>query len=816
MLSDISKKTNSFKFAAILAGLLFLGTLSIIVFVNDEYLRMVLTDIIFPIVNLLAVVALFYGANRSSLLSKQLGLAWIIIAIAQLSYAIADIIWGVLESGMGKTPFPSIADGFYLAYYPIFLLGIVLLPSKKQLVADVAKTGLDMGVILITTGLVFWNFVIGPIVASEVNEPLLSGIISLAYPVGDVLLVGALITLLYRKVNAIHQSVFYLLLLTAIVMVITDGTYSYQSLNGTYVSGGLTDIGFIAAYLLSGLAGVMQATTVGQRGQEKATHTFNISPKLEIVIVYIPYVWVAIAFLLIALGYYFPMAINRTPLVIGVGCVILMVVIRQVISLVENNQLNSKLNFALDQVKRQKSELECTNRELTEEITTRKRAEERLSFDALHDGLTGLPNRVLFMDRLGRAIEYSKRRPDYLFSVLFLDLDQFKVVNDSLGHGAGDKLLIAISERLENKLRTSDTVARLGGDEFVLLLENILKENESILVANRILDELKTPFFIQNHELHISASIGIVSNVSGYHFPEEVLRDADIAMYRAKATGKARYEIFSSSLRTQVIRRLELENELRSALTNSEFQLYYQPIVSLDRYELTGFEALIRWKHPEKGIILPNDFIPVAEESGLIQPIGKWILEEACRQMQIWRNTFPNQGALVINVNISGKQFTHAAFFQQVEDTLKRSGLDAYALKLEITETALIENSTIANEVFRKLSAIGVQLQIDDFGTGYSSLGYLQHFPIHTLKIDRTFINEIKEGKKGAELIRAMVLMANDLGMDTVAEGVETQDQLMQLRTLDCKYVQGYLIAKPMDKLTVDDYLSNKKPLPVE
>ncbi len=799
MLATI-KKTPLFRFYVASGGalVLLLITITIIIFVQDENLRMVITDILFPAANILVVGALFTAAKRSSVFSMRMFWVWVILAIAQLSYTVADSVWGFLETVLAQTPFPSIADVFYLFYYPAFMVGILLLPSRKSSLTERVKSGLDMGVIMITSGLLFWNFLIRPIAISEAGDTMLAQLLSLAYPIGDILLTWALLMLLYRKQKVFHRGVLYLLVATMIVMVITDTIFSYQSMNGMYVSGDLLDIGWFAAYLLTGLAGILQATTAQVKIEETGTVPKDRS-KFQAAITHMPYVWVILAFWLISLGYFSELYIDRVFLVIGVGLVIAMVILRQVLSFRENDALNSQLNLALVQVQTQKSELEKTNQELTVEISERKRAEERLSFDALHDGLTGLPNRVLFMDRLGQAIEYTKRRPDYLFSVLFLDLDQFKVVNDSLGHTVGDQLLVAIACQLKLRLRTSDTIARLGGDEFVFLLENILAEGEVTLVANRILNELKSTFVILNHEVHISGSIGIVSSVANYNFPEEVLRDADIAMYRAKATGKARFEIFNTNLRTQAIRRLELENELRYALENQEFELHYQPIITVESNKLTGFEALIRWNHPSNGLIMPADFVPVAEESGLIQSIGEWVLYEACTQMKKWKDAIPSGQSLVINVNISGKQFTQPNFVGLVKGVINQTGLNPSDLKLEITETSLIENSLIANDVFRELSAIGVQLQIDDFGTGYSSLGYLQHFPIHTIKIDRTFVNEMRKGKKGTDIIRAMILMANDLGMDTIAEGVETQDQLRQLKSLACKYVQGYLFAKPMD-----------------
>jgi diguanylate cyclase (GGDEF)-like protein/PAS domain S-box-containing protein len=443
------------------------------------------------------------------------------------------------------------------------------------------------------------------------------------------------------------------------------------------------------------------------------------------------------------------------------------------------------------------------------DITERKQAEEQIQHDAFHDALTGLPNRALFLDRLSRAIERSSRRPDHPFAVLFLDLDRFKVINDSLGHFIGDQLLVAISSRLNACLRSVDTAARLGGDEFVILLEDLL-DTDAIQIAERIRQELNHPFILDGHETVTTASIGIVTGI-GYERPADVLRDADIALYRAKALGKNRYVVFDTSLRTRAMARLELESELRSALERSEFELYYQPIQLLDSDRITGFEALLRWRSPRRGMILPVEFVPVAEETGLIVPIGEWVLGEACRQARKWQEQFPMDPPLAINVNISGIQFAHPLLVEQVAQTLKESGLPPNHLRLEITESVIMENAEQAQNVLLKLRDLGVQLQIDDFGTGYSSLAYLQRFPIHTIKIDRSFVSRIgakNESGNASEIVKTIINLAHDLNMDSVAEGVETEEQLARLKDLNCQYGQGFFIARPLDASAAEALLA--------
>ena len=424
------------------------------------------------------------------------------------------------------------------------------------------------------------------------------------------------------------------------------------------------------------------------------------------------------------------------------------------------------------------------------------------------DALTGLPNRLLFLERLERALERSKRHPEHRFAVLFLDLDRFKLINDSLGHCIGDMLLIAVSRRLEASIRSSDlvsrsgrehTIARLGGDEFTILIDGIKEPANAIRVAERIERELASPFNLGGHEVYTSTSIGITLGGDEYDSPEDLVRDADTAMYSAKSRGKARYEVFDAVMRAQAVTRLQLENELRRALARGEFLLHYQPIVALKDDRLIGFEALVRWRHPDRGLVSPGAFIGVAEETGLIVPIGWWVLEEACRRMADWRDQFETTPPLVISVNLSSKQFLQAGLVEQVERRLRQAGLEPRSLKLEITESAIMSDPEAAAETLNRLRALGVRISIDDFGTGYSSLSYLQRFPIDTLKIDRSFVQNLDNDPKDTEIVRAIVTLAQTLQMDVVAEGVETLIQRDHLQNLGCENGQGYYFSQSID-----------------
>jgi diguanylate cyclase (GGDEF)-like protein len=403
------------------------------------------------------------------------------------------------------------------------------------------------------------------------------------------------------------------------------------------------------------------------------------------------------------------------------------------------------------------------------------------------------------MDRLAGAVTRARRREDYLFAVLFLDIDRFKVVNDSLGHIVGDLLLIAIARRLEICLRPGDTVARLGGDEFAILLEDISDVSDSIRVAERIQKELQYPFNLSGYEVFATASIGIAPGSSSYERAEDILRDADTAMYRAKALGRSRHQVFDKAMHARAVALLQLETDLRRAVERNEFRLYYQPIVSFHSGKVYGFEALIRWLHPEKNIISPAEFIPIAEETGLIIPIGRWVLREACRQMKEWQQSYPNLPPLTVSVNLSGKQLSQPDLIQDIKSILNETELDPSYLELEITESVIMENAEHAADMLAQLRALRVQINVDDFGTGYSSLSYLHRFPVNNLKIDQSFVSRIGVDEENSEIISTILTLARNLGLDVIAEGVETKEQLNHLQDLGCEQGQGYYFSVPVD-----------------
>jgi diguanylate cyclase (GGDEF)-like protein/PAS domain S-box-containing protein len=445
------------------------------------------------------------------------------------------------------------------------------------------------------------------------------------------------------------------------------------------------------------------------------------------------------------------------------------------------------------------------------DVSERKMVEERLVHDALHDSLTGLPNRSLFIDRLERLIQRTQRHPDLVFAVLWLDIDRFKVINDSLGHLHGDRLLVAIARRLETYLRSEDTLARLGGDEFGALVDEIQGLGDAIRIAERIQQALAPAFELDGHEVFVTTSIGIVVGGPGYQRAEDLLRDADMAMYRAKGLGKSRHAVFDETMHARAVARLQLETDLRHAVQAQAFRVHYQPIVKLDTGKLIGFEALVRWEHPERGHLSPGEFIPVAEDTGLIVPMGRSVLEQACRQLRAWQDEFDDLD-LSMSVNLSSRELTQPDLVKEVRKILLRTGLAGSNLRLEITESMLMENLDVACTVLTELRAMDICVSVDDFGTGYSSLSYLQRLPIDVLKIDRSFVAGLDVDEEHLAIVRAIVTLSRSLGMEVVAEGIETTEQCEYLKILECQYGQGYLFSRPLERELASTLIAGQLP----
>jgi diguanylate cyclase (GGDEF)-like protein len=803
---DRKKALRTLDLISILALLLVIAIWSAFQFVHDENKLRVFSDITAPTLNAFATLALFLGAKRTYQYSKIPALGWGLLALAQAIYTLGDISWVVLELVFSISPFPSVADIFYSLYYPFFFAGILLLTTTRNRPDKWYKQALDMGIIMLASTLIMWNYLLGQTLISNSEAPLLTQILSVAYPVGDLMVIGAIVLLWLRQVDQSNGMGILYISASAVMMVVADSTFSFQFLVGTYISGQLVDLCWYISSLLMALAGTWQYLIAARR-QNLPSSAFLIKSfdNLNGLTNFLPYVslFAVLALLLQSCFYSFPMP--SWMITIGVIVIIVLILMHHVVVRLENQRLFKELDLALQQTRRQAQDLEF-------EIKERKRIEGQLLHDTSHDGLTGLPNRVLLLDRLEQVILYAKNHPDFRAYVLFLDIDNFNYVNDSLGHDAGDRLLILISQRLKNCLQSQDTLVRVGGDEFIILLEN--GERDTILsMAHHILNQFTSPFNLNGQDTFITTSIGVaLLDQTSYDTPFDILRDADIALGQAKLAGKASIKMFHPELRKQARERYILENDLRHAIEQREFVLYYQPIISLDNNEMISFEALIRWKNPERGLIMPDKFIPLAEETGLVVEIGKWVLEEACRQIIRWQKQFPDKSYLSIHVNISGKQLKQPDFVDQLKQILSETAINPDCLKLEITESVFVENQDIS-QIYTELRALGVHLEIDDFGTGYSSLSYLQHIPVDIIKIDRSFIAEINREGRAIELVRAMMGLAFGLGIRVIAEGIETREQLAMLKELKCNFGQGYLFSRPVDLQAAGEMIKNKPQL---
>ena len=707
-------------------------------------------------IGLSAVLAVLYGIRRNQPVNRR---AWVIVAGSLTCFLTADIVYYVLEIvHEGEAPFPSPADIFYLGMYPIMVFGLRSLLRSVSPGRDTAGL-IDAALVAVAAfavlGILYFDSYL-----TDPNIDVWGRVISLGYPVGDVLLVA----FAARLVAAVHvrQPSFALMTLGLSSLLIADVIYGVLSSAGTFQTGGFADMFWLGFYVLIG-AGALHPS-MSDEIVAREIHVGQITRSR-----------LALLFLVV-------LAVPVIDLLWGKP-------IDKVLT-----SATSMIMFGLVLVR------------LMGLMTVVQLKEKQARHDAHHDSLTGLANRALFGERVQTFVG---KKSDGVVSVLFVDLDDFKFINDSLGHQVGDELLVAVAQRLNSCVRANDTVARLSGDEFAVLLESAVDRQDAIAVAQRVQDVLDVPVIIEDREIIISASVGIAverrANIDG---AESILRAADVAMYRAKSKGKGRFEFFEQGMHLEAIERLDLKTDLQVALERGQFELNYQPIVDMGGGKVEKVEALIRWNHPTRGFVMPDRFISLAEQTGHIVPIGRWVLREACMQTMRWRDEHPSNAPSGVAVNLSVRQLHDPTLLEDVADALSASGLEPEALTLEITESMLIEETDRGSRALDQLKAMKVKIAIDDFGTGYSSLSYLKRFPIDTIKIDRSFVAEMEESTTSAALVKAVIDLANSLGVSTVAEGIENAAQRDRLAALGCEFGQGYLFARPMSSKDIESKLT--------
>ncbi len=794
-------------------GLIFALLLAILqagyfLFVKDNSGFIAINDILNVVSDLAAASAMAYGAWWSRRLDRHLGSAWYLFMLAMACWAVGDILWAYYELIVGEVPSPFIGDMFYLTIYPLFLIGILRIPRQDGNSTRVAWLWLDFFIVLFSAFGIYWNFLIGPAILNH-ERSWLAILVNTAYPVGDLILIMAITLIIFLPRSPLWLKPMLFMLIGHGLTAVADSIFNYQTINGSYDSGALFNILFSIGPLVLMLSGLSQAVTAKQVIDEQKTTPIQLwSGSITVLRLVVPFLWLLFAYGMLNFNTGSKHAFRPVQFSTWVSVIIILLALRQVLATLDNDRLSGELHIMNGNLERRVAErsadLIVSNAELRREMEERKRIEmmlrereEKLARFALYDALTGLPNRSLLFDRLTQAIQHYRRAKDR-YAVLFLDLDSFKVVNDSLGHPVGDQLLIQIGQRLTSLVRAEDTVARLGGDEFVILLERFNDENFVSVITGRILNSINEPFVLDTRSIYVTASIGVVIANPDYHTAVEIIRDADLAMYEAKSSGKARCVIFTPELHTGAIDRLALDSDLHQALVLNQFVLHYQPIISLGSESLVGFEALIRWKHPTRGLIDPSEFIPIAESNGFIDAITRWSLQEACRQLQEWHVRFPHNSSLSVSVNLSPYSLRRPELSQWVDESLHASSLPPSCLTIDIVETALIPDADLAKRAFTDLRLLGVKVSLDDFGIGYSSLGYINEYPIDFLKIDHSFVSRVTKAQKVASVVRAIITLARELGVEVIAEGIESRRQLDFMKEAGCKYGQGFLFSRPL------------------
>jgi diguanylate cyclase (GGDEF)-like protein len=718
-------------------------------------------DVFYNLVGLSSVAAIMVGVRMHRPVRP---LHWYVLALGMLILNIGEVIFTFYESVLGiKAPFPSVADAFYLVAMPCFAVGLVLV-HRRQFPRRQWANLINALIIATVAGMLSWIFLMEPN-ARDQTSSLFERLISIAYPIMDLVVLVAALQLWLTSEKRLPT--YYLLSMSLVALLIADTAYAATLLAYAYETGNPLDAGWLLFFVLFGAATLHPS----MRGLSEPLPGTAAKPTWRRLML------LTGASLIAPLILAYQAELDEqieVPTIVG-GSVVLFLLGATRVGLM---------------------------------IRERERMEQQLEHQAFHDPLTNLPNRRLFADRLEHALARALRKEGHM-AVLFMDLDNFKVINDSLGHAAGDELLEAVAKRLQSCVRPEDTLSRFGGDEFALLLEDVADGDVVTEVAKRILQRLRPPFVLRGREVVVTASIGIVLAARGEErSADELLRDADLAMYNAKNSRKAQHKMFDPNLRARAFERLEVETDLRRALKRGEFTILYQPQVSLKSGRIVGFEALLRWKHSERGLIDASEFIAVAEETGLVLPLGRSVLEEVCRQGRVWQDRYPSSTPAVVSVNLSATEFQRPEIVSYLARLLKETGLPPNCLCLEITERVAMEDAPSAGSTFEELKGLGVRLAIDDFGTGHSSLSYLKRFPVDYLKIEHSFVDGLGKESEGTVIVSGIISLAHSLGRKVIAEGVERKEQLALLREMRCDQVQGHYFSKELSSEMTGELLS--------
>jgi len=747
--------------AAAAACLLFFAWLAVAP--GSDRLNLVVDNTVQSVAALIGTGACAAVALRGSRRRRS---TWVLLAASAAAWGLGQVAWSYYELVVGSvTPFPSLADVGFLAARGLAVVALVFAAVAMGPMSRL-RCGLDAFMVATSLLMVTWATAVAP--SSGDVGSLLSQVVALGYSFGDVAVLSLALTLL-SQAPAAKRGPLLLLVAHSGVLVMTDTVYAHLLISEQYATGSLFDVGWMTANLLLALAALHPGGDLTADADEG-----SIS-ELGLALPYLPVLaGITVAgFRLVTVGRLFPF-MAWTAIALGV-----ILIARHLLVLAEHLWLRRNL-----QAQVQARTLEVRSRE------------DQLRHQASHDPLTDLPNRNLFLDRLQQVL-LRRRNDTTLVAVLFLDLDGFKDVNDSRGHGAGDRLLRQVATRMRSCLRAEDTLARIGGDEFTVLCPGLASEPQAVGVAERLGESLAAPLFLDGHETYVTASIGIAYAGPRGCVPDELLRDADAAMYQAKERGRGQIQVFTTALHIRAESRLQTAAALRRAVADEQLRVLYQPVVSLRDGTIKGIEALVRWEHPERGLLGPGDFIEVAEDTGLIVGVGQWVLQQACCQLAAWNAAIANLD-VNIAVNLSARQLAEPSLPQRVAETIEACGIDPRRLVLEITESALVHDVTTAAMVLDELKALGVGLAVDDFGTGFSSLNYLKRFPVDVLKIDRSFVSGLGVDPEDSAIVAAVRALGGALGLDVVAEGVETELQAAKLLELDCPYAQGYLFSRPV------------------